>query len=371
MSTLARTTHRLLSLDIFRGMTIAGMILVNSPGNGSAYELLDHSVWDGCTPADLVFPFFVFIMGVSIAFSFSQCIQRDIPFHTLFVKIIKRTAIIFILGLVLNGFPHYDLSTIRILGVLQRIAICYFFAAILFLKTRARTQILITGGLLIAYWLIMTWIPVPGYGVDNLTKEGNLAAYIDRLLLGAHTYRPSYDPEGILSTLPAIATALLGNFTGLWLLSKRTPQKKLQGILIASLLGLMTGWLWEFWFPINKALWTSSFVLWTGGLALFLLAFCYWLAEIKHWQWPLKPFEVFGMNALAAYFLHILFLKIQNLIHLPNSDGTMGNLRLYLTSHLFSWTSLPNAALLYAISYTLLWLAIMWMLYRFKIFIKI
>jgi predicted acyltransferase len=366
------TKSRLLSLDVFRGLTIAGMVLVNSPGNETAYTQLDHSAWDGCTFTDLVFPFFVFIVGVSLVFSLSKRLEQGVSADKLLSKVFKRTAIIFGLGLFLNGFPYYHLSTIRILGVLQHIALCYYFGSLLFLKTRVRTQALIAVGLLVGYWLAMTRIPVPGYGIGNLTKEGNLAAYIDRMLLAGHMYRPVYDPEGILSTLPAIATGLLGNLTGVWLLSqKHTPAQKVQAMIAASLVFVNAGLLWGRSFPINKALWTSSYVLWTGGLALLLLALCYWLIEIKNWRTWSKPFEIFGLNAIAVYLLHILFLKIQNLIHLPRPDGSSGNLRFFITQHLFGWASLQNASLFYALGYTLLWLVVLWTLYRRKIFIKI
>lgn len=366
-----KKTGRLLSLDVFRGMTIVGMILVNSPGNNTAYSWLEHSQWNGCTFADLVFPFFLFIVGVSLAYAFSKRLEFGGITPQLFVKIVQRTCIIFILGLILNGFPHYDLSTLRFFGVLQHIAACYFLAAILFLTTSLRVQAVIFVGLLIGYWLIMTWVPVPGYGVGNLTPDGNLAAYIDRSLLAGHLYHETYDPEGILSTIPALATTLLGNLTGGWLLSKYRPPIKVLGMVVAATAALALGWIWSFWFPINKNLWTSSFVLWTGGLALYLLALCYWIIEIVDWRRWCKPFEIFGINALAAYVLHIMLLKIQNRIPMTLLNGTTGNLRLYITEHLFAWTTLPNASLLYAVSYVLLWLLVLGTLYHFRIFIKV
>jgi predicted acyltransferase len=364
-------TRRLLSLDVFRGITIAFMVLVNSPGNQTAYAQLDHAEWNGCTVTDLVFPFFVFIVGVSLVFSLSKRLQQGESSDKLLAQVFKRAAIIFGLGLLLNGFPYYNLAKIRIPGVLQHIALCYLFASILFLKTRVWTQAAIASLLLVGYWLLMTWVPVPGYGAGDLGMEGNLAAYMDRTLLSGHIYRPVYDPEGILSTLPAIATALLGNLTGVWLLSNRHPQEKVYGMVTAGLVAAALGWAWGAIFPINKALWTSSYVLWTGGLALFLLAFCYWTIEIKNWRRWGRPFEIFGVNAIAVYMLHILFLKIQNLIHLPRLDGTPGNLRFYLSEHLFGWTTPQNASLFYALSYTLLWLGVLTLLYRRKITIKI
>ncbi|OGR93026.1 MAG: hypothetical protein A2992_04620 [Elusimicrobia bacterium RIFCSPLOWO2_01_FULL_59_12] len=362
---------RLLTLDVFRGLTIAGMILVNSPGNQTAYAQLEHAEWNGCTFTDWVFPFFLFSVGVSLAFSLSKRLENQEPPRTLLVKILKRAAILFALGLLLNGFPAYHLSSIRIPGVLQRIALCYLAASVLFLKTRVWTQASVACALLVGYWLAMTSVPVAGYGAADLGMEGNLGAYIDRLLLSGHIYKPVYDPEGLFSTLPAIATTLLGNLTGVWLLSNRTGGQKVRGMILAGGLTAGAGWLWGLVFPINKALWTSSYVLWTGGLALIILAICYGLIEVYGRRGWCKPFEALGINAIAAYLLHILFLKIQNLIHVPRLDGSPGNLRLYISEHLFGWTSLENASLFYALSYTLLWLVFFWVLYRRKLFIKI
>ncbi|CDZ79118.1 hypothetical protein BN59_03435 [Legionella massiliensis] len=365
---------RLLSLDVFRGLTIALMILVNSPGNQTPYAWLEHSPWNGCTLADLVFPFFVFIVGLSSVFSLAKARELGhLTMQQLANKIFKRSLIIFLLGLLLNVLPnHFDLTSLRILGVLQRIAICYFFSSILFLTTGIRTQILILLGLLFGYWLLMTWVTVPGYGANNLTLEGNIAAYVDRMFLApGHLYGKFYDPEGFLSTLPSIATALLGNLTGYWLLTGSSPKQKLKGIIASGFLALIAGGLWSLWFPINKTLWTSSYVLWTGGWALLVLALCYWLIEIKKISKWFKPFEIFGSNAMAAYILHVLFLKIQAVIRVSEPDGSSLSLKVFICDSLFGWASPENAALLYALSYTLFWLFVLTILYRKKIFFKI
>ena len=366
--------HRLLSLDVFRGLTIAGMILVNSPGNSTAYAPLEHAEWNGWTPTDLVFPFFVFILGVSLVFSFRKRRESGQPDQQVVLQILRRTAIIFGLGLLLNGFPYYHLSTIRIPGVLQRIALCYFFAALLYLMCATRTLAILAASLLIGYWLLLTHVPVPGSGIGDLTKAGNLAAYIDRWILAGHTYTPDYDPEGILSTLPAIASALIGVLTGIWLSSgeSKIEMRKCEWMAWVGAAGIVSGEVWNFWFPINKALWTSSYVLFTSGAALVLLALCYWLIEVKGRRGWSRFFEVFGVNAIAAYVLSIFVLKIQNRIPIANPDGTAGNLRLFITRHLFeSWTSPVKGSLLYAACHTALWFMILSALYKRRIFIKV
>lgn len=356
--------NRLLSLDVFRGITVALMILVNSPGNQTPYPWLDHAEWNGSTFADFVFPFFIFIVGVSLAFTLTKARSKHLTFRKLFPKILKRAVILFLIGLLLNAFPrHFDFETIRIFGVLQRIAICYFVAALLFLTTSISTQAIIMLGIMVGYWIIMTMLPGP----YDLTPEGNVAAYLDRWIFSsAHLYGKVFDPEGLLSTLPSIATTLLGNLTGAWLLSTRSHNKKVVGMSIAGFLALLAGWVWGLSFPINKALWTSSYVLWTGGFALLLLACCYWLIELKNIKQWSRPFEIFGISAMLAYVLHVLFLKIQAMISIPRPDGSPGNLRLYITDHLFSWASMQNAALLYACCYTMLWLLVVWLFVYIK-----
>lgn len=355
---------RLLTLDVFRGLTIALMILVNNPGNQTAYSWLCHSTWHGCTLADLVFPSFIFIVGVSLAFSLSKSLLLGAPLSSLILKVIKRASLIFLIGLLLNAFPyHFSFETIRVFGVLQRIAICYLFGAILFLTSRAQTQALIMLGLMIGYYLIMS---------DNLTQEGNLAAYIDRLIFSsAHLYGKNFDPEGLLSTVPALATMLLGNLTGIWLLSNHSQKMKVQLITLAGIFALISGWLWSFFFPINKHLWTSSFVLWTGGFAIILFALCYWLIEIKKCKKWAKPFEIFGINAIAAYVLQSFLSKLQELIHISRIDGSTVNLRLFITEFFYGRVSLPCASLMYAFSYMIFLLFICLLLYRNKIIIKI
>ena len=363
---------RLLSLDVFRGITIAGMIIVNTPGNNEAYRQLDHAEWNGCTMTDLVFPFFLFIVGVSLVFSLSKRLARD-GGKGLAPQIFKRTLILYAFGMLLNAIPNYHPSTIRILGVLQRIALCYCLASFIFIKTTLRTQIIIAVGALAGYWLMLTQIPVPGYGAGILTKEASFASWLDRLVLGLHTYRGGvYDPEGILGTLPSLVTTLLGIFAGLWLKTQNTENSRLAGLLAGGAALTLAGWLWGFSFPLNKALWTSSYVLYTGGLALWLLALAYWLIEMKGIKAWGKPFEIFGINAIAAYMLPIFLLKFLVLYKLPVPGGEPLQLRIFICDHVFgTWLSPLNASAAFAFSYMGLWLAFFWLLYRKNVFIKI
>jgi predicted acyltransferase len=350
------------------------MILVNNPGSWEAiYSPLEHAEWHGWTPTDLVFPFFLFIVGVSITLALGRRAEMsDGRRRDLYVKIVRRALIIFALGLLLGGFPSYDLSTMRIPGVLQRIGVCYLVASFIFLNTRWRTQGLIALSLLILYWLVMRLVPVPGFGAGNLEMEGNLAAYVDRRVLGAHTWKPLYDPEGILSTIPAIATTLCGVLTGHLLRSKRQPIEKAAAMFAAGMTGVVAGWVWDFWFPINKALWTSSYVLLTAGMALQLLAFCYWLIDIKGYRRWSKPFLIFGTNALAVYFLAEGFAHVASVITFKRADGSDIALQPLLYEKLFaSWAQPLNASLMYAVCTVLLWLGVLTILYRRKIFIKV
>jgi predicted acyltransferase len=368
-------SNRLVSLDVFRGLTIAGMVLVNNPGTwANIYWPLQHAVWHGWTPTDLVFPFFLFIVGVSITLAFANRVEAGTVQRALYLKVLKRSALIFALGFFLNLFPNFDFTTVRIPGVLQRIAICYLIASLIFLKTKVRTQFLIAIALLLVYRLIMTRIAAPGFAAGDLSKEGSLASYVDRVLLGPHVWRQAkvYDPEGLLSTIPAVATTLFGVLTGHWLRSERTRWDKVAGMFAAGAVALVLGWAWNSFFPINKALWTSSYVLFTAGLALELLALCYWLIDIKgyrRWAWP---FEVFGVNALALFVGSGLMVKVMGLIRITNADGTQISSQGWIFRNLFLPLGSPiNASLFYAIAFILLWLFLMWLLYRKQIYIKV
>jgi predicted acyltransferase len=363
---------RLTSLDVFRGITIAGMILVNNPGTWEAiYSPLEHAAWHGWTPTDLVFPFFLFIVGVSITLALSRRAESAGSKRDLYVKIVRRAVIIFALGLFLMGFPYFDLSTLRIPGVLQRIAVCYLVASLVFLHTRWRAQAVIAAALLLSYWALMFLVPVPGFGAGDLSMEGNLAAYVDRAMLGRHTWKPQYDPEGILSTIPATATTLGGVLAGHWLRSRRAEYEKVAGVFVAGAGLVAAGWAWGFWFPVNKALWTSSYVLLTAGLALQLLAVCFWLVDVKGRRRWATPFLVLGTNALIIYFLAELFSNVISTVTVTRAGGAV-DLKTYVYESLFaSWAAPKTASVMFAACVVLLWLGVGSVLYRKRIFIKV
>ncbi|MGH9832167.1 MAG: acyltransferase family protein [Blastocatellia bacterium] len=366
---------RLTSLDVFRGLTIAAMVLVNNAGDWNAvYPPLLHAAWDGWTPTDLVFPFFVFVVGVAIPLALEKRKAAGGNQRDLYLKIFRRTLVIFLLGLMLNAFPFTldKLTQLRIPGVLQRIAICYFFAALIFMKARMKTQVMIAAALLLGYWVVMKTIAAPGFGAGDLTMEGSLASWVDRTLLAGHTYKPLYDPEGLLSTIPAIATALFGVLAGQWLMERREALDKIAGLFAVGALCVIAGFVCDWVFPINKALWTSSYVMFTGGLALQLLALCYWAIDLKGYRRWAKPFVVFGVNALALYVLSSLMAKALSVINAPKLDGSTGDLKTFIYERMLAtWLSPVNASLAFALGYVLLWWLLMWVLYRRKIFIKV
>jgi predicted acyltransferase len=370
-NTLPSDAQRLVSLDVFRGITIAGMVLVNNPGTWqNIYWPLRHAEWHGWTPTDLVFPFFLFIVGVAITLAFASRVERGGSKRDLYLKVIKRTLIIFGIGLFLNAFPRFPIAELRIPGVLQRIAVCYFFASIIFLNTRVATQIAITIALLIAYWALVTFVPAPGYLAGDLTKEGSLPSFIDRIVFGPnHVWRQAkvYDPEGILSTIPALATAMMGVLTGHWLRTEKTRYEKVAGMFVAGAVCIALGWAWNSFFPINKALWTSSYVLFSGGLALQFLGFCYWLIDIKGYRRWAKPFEVFGMNAIALYVGAGIMADLLGTIKVQGDS--LGS---WIYERVFaSWLPPIDASLAFAICFVLVWLGLMWILYRRRIFLKV
>lgn len=370
-----------MSLDVLRGMTIAGMILVNNPGDWSvAFAPLQHALWHGWTPTDGIFPAFLFIVGVSIAFSFSRHLGSERRWPQVYFRVMRRSAILFGLGLLLNTLEHLPgwptLSTLRIPGVLQRIALVYGVTSLLVLHLSSRRQAYVAMFCLLLYWAAMTLVPVPGYGAGVLTPEGNLAAYIDNLILHGHLLQTTWDPEGLLSTIPALATMLFGVLAGQWLDTPRDPYEKVAGLFVMGNAGLVLGIVWDSVFPINKQLWTSSYVVFTTGIALSALACCYWVIDLKGYRRSVTPCVVFGMNAITVYTLSSMLDRLLAWWSLRQPDGSQVSFRTWLYIHGFAswagqWWGAAHASFLYAFSYVLLWLGLMWILYAKKIFISV
>ncbi len=377
---------RLLSIDLLRGLTLGFMILVNNNADErAAYWPLKHAEWNGFTPTDLVFPTFLFIVGISTVLSLSSRMDRGVAKQKLFLHTLRRAGIIYLLGLLVNSFPFFHLHTLRFYGVLPRIAICYFVVATLYLISPGwRSKAALAFAALVGYWMLMRFVPVPGYGIPThtvsiLDKDGNLTAWIDRQLFSAsHLYEHTRDPEGLLSTLPAIGTALLGMLTGIWLRSVHTLKQKITGIAVAGASCVLLGGLWSLSFPINKKLWTSSFVLMAGGISMLLLAASMALIDVPAESESkttrsrrssfFTPLLVFGTNAISAYVLSELLGTALSFIRIrPHMDIWAVIFRFYLDiTHNPSFSSL-----LYSLTYVAIcWIPI-YFLYRNKIFIKV
>jgi predicted acyltransferase len=375
--------HRWLSIDVLRGLTIGFMIMVNNNGGGNdAYWAMKHTDWNGFTPTDLVFPTFLFLVGISTVFSTEARLAKGATKQSLIFHTFRRAVILFLLGLLVNSFPFFRLHTLRIYGVLPRIALCYLLISILYLAHPSwKTIAALAAAALLGYWILMRFVPVPGYGVPThqiplLDHDANLTAWLDRQIFPAsHLYEKTRDPEGLLSTLPALATALIGMLTALWLRTTRSIAEKAKAIAIASILCLLSAGLWNLTFPINKKLWTSSYVLYAAGWSLLLLALCIWLVDIVGARKTdaanrrtFMPLLVFGTNAIAAYVFSELLPGAVNLYHFdPHNPLTR---RLYLHI-LHVIPNAPIASMIYCVAFVLIcWLAI-YPLYCRRIFLKI
>jgi predicted acyltransferase len=372
----------MLSLDVLRGITIAFMIMVNNNG-GHAWPPFEHSAWNGWTPTDLVFPTFLFLVGVTTVISIESRIRRGDSPASQVPHILRRFVILFLLGLFVNGFPEFPFAHLRIYGVLQRIAICYLLASLLWLAVRRsprRVAILsaICAACLLSYWILMRFVPVPGFGVPGrdiplLDKDANIVAWLDRHIFPGRLYEGTRDPEGLLSDIPSLATALLGMLTALWLRTSHTLERKCAGLLGAGIMLILLGELWNPWFPINKKLWTSSYVLFAAGCSLVLWALCMVLTDIKGWKKGWTGFcLVFGMNAIFAYVFSEVLSGLFWTITVPAGPAQRANLGAWIYAHIFASVPPPGfASLLYSIAFMLVcWLPAA-ILYRRKVFLKL
>lgn len=363
-------TTRLRSLDVFRGLTVAAMVIVNNPGDwGTVYWPLLHAEWHGWTPTDLIFPFFLFIVGVSLALSAKAATAATI---------VRRGCVIWGLGLFLAGFPFFRLATIRIPGVLARIAWCYVAAALLARAVahrgdRGRAVLMAAVVLLAGYWLLLTLVPFPGGAAGDLTPAGNIGAWLDRTLFGRHVWRGgAFDPEGLLSTIPAIGTTLLGVLAG-WLIKEGTsPRAIVRGLLAWGLAGVIAGLAAAVWLPINKSLWTSSYVLFTAGVASAALAVCYWLWDSRptgRFRAAAEPFVALGRNAILLFVLSGLIAKTLIYVEWPEPAMSLGRW-LYLSA--FAPIAPPQvASLLFALANLLLLYALLAVLHRRRIYLTV
>jgi predicted acyltransferase len=397
-----RTRERLLSLDVFRGLTIAGMLLVNNPGSwATIYPPLRHAPWHGWTPTDLIFPFFLFIVGITTHLSLSARASRGDDLGALRRQVFRRAALIFLAGFLLSLFPGFTwgavegvaeptflqrvvdrLEHVRIMGVLQRIALAYCFGALLTLRTTVKQQVVILAALLFGYWFAMTLLPVPDHGMPGANvlhrPEAVLSAWLDRQLLdwgrfGNHLWASSrtWDPEGILSTIPAVGTVILGVMCGRWIGAARPLSERLAGMFAVGSLLMVAGLMWNWSFPINKSLWTSSYALFTGGMAAVTLATCMWVIDDQRVTWWTRPFVIYGTNPTIAFVgSGVMARLIYSMIRVER-DGRPVSLQGATYQSLYaSWLPAEAASLAFAVSFVLVWLGILWLLNRRGIFLK-
>ncbi len=397
--------ERLLSLDVFRGLTVAGMLLVNDPGSWAhIYPPLEHATWNGWTPTDLVFPFFLFIVGITTYLSLSVRRARGDDEHAIRMQIIRRGAVIFLFGFLINGFPYFTFGDVtgiadpsllqrmgdrllhwRIMGVLQRIGVAYLVAGLLTQRTSLRQQVGIIVGLLFGYWVVMTVLPVPGEGTIGALLLGNpertMAAWTDRLVLdwsrwglGNHLWVSSvtWDPEGVLSTIPAIGTVMLGNLAGRWIGQRRALPERLAGLFAAGALGMAVGLMWNWVFPINKSLWTSSYTVFAAGVAAVSLATIMWIVDYQKVRGWTRFFVVYGLNPTIAFVGSGVMARCIYSIFNVTYGGKRIPLQAGIYQSLFaSWLDPINASLAFAIAFVLFWYGILYVLYRRNIILKV
>jgi predicted acyltransferase len=381
--------RRLLSLDVLRGLTIAFMIMVNNNGGRAAWAEMHHADWNGFTATDLVFPTFLFCVGASIVFATEARLAKGVTRGKLVLHTVQRAVILCLLGIVVNNFPYFHLEHMRFYGVLPRIAVCYLVIGLFYLvDRRVSTKVALLFVVLIGYWVLVRFVPVLGAGVPGrdvafLDKDQNIVAWLDRQLMPGHLYEDytthnTRDPEGLLSDIPALGTTLLGMLAALWLRSQRELKAKAFGLVIGSASLLTSGYIWSIWFPLNKKMWTSTFVLVAAGWSMAILALAYWLVEIRGWgkakstgRQIIWPWLVFGSNAIAAYMVSEIIPGINDLFTI-NSNGTDMTPLWWTRVHLFGIVPNPGwACFAYSFSYMAVCFIPVWILYRNKIFIKV
>ena len=357
-----KSPERLVALDALRGATMALMVMVNNGGGPKSYAPLNHAAWNGWTITDTVFPAFLWMVGLSITLSLGKRIAAGVPRNQLLGPIFRRAAILFVFGLAIYAFPEFHFGSFRILGVLQRIAICYLIASLIYLYSGIRGQLIWLVALLAVYWLLMTLVPVPGYGAGRLDLEGNLAHYVDRVVLGHHNYSgDSWDPEGIVSTLPSIATALLGIMAGHMVRLKRTLSERVAWLFLMGNILIALGLFCNVWLPINKKLWTDSFTIFMAGLDSVLLAAFLWIIDHLGYRKVVKPLVIMGMNAITIYMISEFGAEILDMTDLHE--------KIY---HLFLAIASPiNASLMYSVAFMLSMYAIAYGMYRRGWFVRI
>ena len=383
-SSASKTSGRLLSLDVFRGATIAGMMLVNNPGSwGHIYPPFKHAAWHGWTYTDTVFPFFLWIVGVAMTFSMAKRIEQGADRNKLMLHVLKRSAAIIAIGLFLNGFPfglafghNFAFETMRLPGVLQRIGLCYLIAGTILLFSSITWQIRWTAIFLVGYWLLIRLVPVPGYGAGILEPMGNLAWYIDSTVLAGHTWRgapvPGFDPEGIISMIPAIATTMLGILTGYFVRSQRSTEDKTGWMFFWGSILILAGLTMDNWLPINKNLWTSSYTVFMAGLSLVVFTCCYWVIDVKGYKRWIKPFEIYGLNAITMFALSGIIGRLITLIKLTGSDGSAISFKTwYYETFFLSIGDSMLASFLHSIAFMLGLYLIAYIMYRQKWVLKV
>jgi predicted acyltransferase len=375
--------QRLLSLDVLRGVTIAFMIMVNNNGGSGSWGFMNHAQWNGLTPTDLVFPTFVFVVGASIVFAFESRLARGAKRAELALHTLKRAVILFLLGMAINTFPYFGIAYLRFYGVLQRIALCYLLVGLFYLlDQRVWTKVVALAAALAGYYVLLRWVPVPGSGMPGrdipfMDQSMNLVSWIDRLLMPHHLYleAPTHnlrDPEGLLSTLPALGTTLLGLLTGLWLRARRPVAAKALGLAAGAVACLATGYLWSIWFPLNKNMWTSSYVLVAAGwsLTVLMLAFC--AADVLGWRkWWTWPWLVLGSNAIVAYVFSELAPYALTFVRFT-ADGKRTDALSWIFNHAFA--PIPNpgwAAFAFSVAILIVCFLPVWVLFHKKIFVKV